>query len=110
MMTTPRLMLITIIAALVYLGLTILGWGGFAAFLSHPALIALAITVLVLSGVAVFSRGNLSPGVREDRASPLGTEGSPDSPLEERGFKPLAQVPTESPFQIPFFAAPSCTV
>jgi hypothetical protein len=68
-MTIPRLMLITVIATLAYLGLAILGWGGFAAFISHPALIALAITLLVLSGVAVFSRGNLSPGVREDRAN-----------------------------------------
>jgi protein-S-isoprenylcysteine O-methyltransferase Ste14 len=62
-------MLITIIATLVYLGLAILGWGGFAAFFSHPALTALAITLLVLSGLAVFSGGNLSPGVREDRAN-----------------------------------------
>jgi hypothetical protein len=69
MMTTPRLMLITIIATLAYLDLAILGWGGCAAFFSHPALIALAITLLVLSGVAVFSGGNLGPGVREDRAN-----------------------------------------
>jgi protein-S-isoprenylcysteine O-methyltransferase Ste14 len=68
-MTTPRLILITIIATLVYLGLAVLGWGGFAAFFSHPALIALAITVLVLSGIAIFSGGNLSPGVCEDRAN-----------------------------------------
>jgi protein-S-isoprenylcysteine O-methyltransferase Ste14 len=69
MMTTPRLMLITIIGTLAYLGLAILGSGGFAAFFSHPALIALAVTLLVLAGVAVFSGGNLSPGVREDRAN-----------------------------------------
>jgi protein-S-isoprenylcysteine O-methyltransferase Ste14 len=69
MMTTPRLMLITITAGLAYLGLAILGWGGFATFFSHPPLIALAITLLVLSGVAVFSSGNLSPGVHEDRAN-----------------------------------------
>ena len=69
MMITPRIMLITIITTLAYLGLAILSWGGFAAFFSHPALIALAITLLVLSGVAVFSGGNLSPGVREDRAN-----------------------------------------
>ena len=62
-------MLITILATLAYLGLAVLGWGGFAAFFSHPSLIALAITLLVLSGVAVFSGGNLSPGVREDRAN-----------------------------------------
>ena len=44
MMTTLRLMLITILATLAHLGLAILGWGGFAAFFSHAALIALAIT------------------------------------------------------------------
>jgi protein-S-isoprenylcysteine O-methyltransferase Ste14 len=69
MMTIPRLTLITIIGTLAYLGLAVLGWGSFAAFFSHPPLIALAITALVLSGVAVFSGGNLSPGVREDRAN-----------------------------------------
>jgi protein-S-isoprenylcysteine O-methyltransferase Ste14 len=68
-MTTPRLTLITIVATLAYLGLAILGWGGFAAFFSHPALIALAIVLFALSGVALFSGGNLSPGVREDRAN-----------------------------------------
>jgi hypothetical protein len=69
MMTTPRLMLITIVGTLAYLGLAVLGWGGFAPFFSHLPLIALAMTTLVLSGVAVFSGGNLSPGVREDRAN-----------------------------------------
>jgi hypothetical protein len=61
-------MLITIIATLAYLGLAILGWGGFAAFFSHPALVFLAIALFVLSGVALFSGGYLSPGVREDGA------------------------------------------
>jgi protein-S-isoprenylcysteine O-methyltransferase Ste14 len=69
MMTTSKIAFITLIATLAYLGLAILGWGGFAAFFSHPPLIALAITLLVLSCVAVFSDGNLSPGVREDRAN-----------------------------------------
>jgi protein-S-isoprenylcysteine O-methyltransferase Ste14 len=69
MTTTPRLALITIVGTLAYLGLAILGWGGFAAFFSHPALIALAIVLFVLTGVALFSGGNLSPGVREDRAN-----------------------------------------
>jgi hypothetical protein len=62
-------MLITIPATLAYLGLAILGWGGFVGFFSHPPLIALAITLLVLSSVAVFSSGNLILGVREDRAN-----------------------------------------
>jgi protein-S-isoprenylcysteine O-methyltransferase Ste14 len=69
MTPTPRLAFVSIVGTLAYLGLAILGWGGFAAFFSHPALIALAITLVVLSGVALFSGGNLSPGVREDRAN-----------------------------------------
>ena len=52
-----------------YLGLAILGWGGFAGFFSHPALIALVIATLAMSGVAVFAGGNVSPGVREDRGN-----------------------------------------
>ena len=66
MTPTPTLAFITIVATLAYLGLAILGWGGFAAFFSHPALIALAIALFVLSGVALFSGGNVSPGERED--------------------------------------------
>jgi protein-S-isoprenylcysteine O-methyltransferase Ste14 len=62
-------LLITFTATLVFLGLAILGWGGFAAFFAHPARIALAIVVVVLTGVALFSGGNLSAGEREDRAN-----------------------------------------
>jgi protein-S-isoprenylcysteine O-methyltransferase Ste14 len=40
-----------------------------AAFFSHPALVALAIVLFLLSGAAVFGGGNLSPGEREDRAN-----------------------------------------
>src|SRR5246127_5681617 len=69
MTPTLRLAFITIVATLAYLGLAILGWGGFAAFFSHSALIALAVVLFALSGVALFSGGNLSPGVREDRAN-----------------------------------------
>jgi protein-S-isoprenylcysteine O-methyltransferase Ste14 len=50
-----------------YFGLAVLGWGGFAAFFSHPALSALAVALFVIAGVAFFAGGNLSPGVREDR-------------------------------------------
>ena len=69
MTPTPRLAFIIIVATFVYLGLAILGWGGFAAFFSHPARIALAIVLFLLSGIALFSGGNLSPGEREDRAN-----------------------------------------
>ena len=52
-----------------YLGLAVLGWGGFAAFFSHSARIALAATTFVLAIVSVFAGGNLSPGQREDRGN-----------------------------------------
>jgi protein-S-isoprenylcysteine O-methyltransferase Ste14 len=69
MTPTPGLAIATMLATLAYLGIAILGWGGFAAFFSHPARTVLAITTLVLSAVALFSGGNLSPGEREDRAN-----------------------------------------
>src|SRR5512132_4725248 len=69
MTPTPKLVVFTIVGSLAYLGLAILGHGGFAAFFSHPALIALAILGFVLMGVALFSGGNLSPGEREDRGN-----------------------------------------
>jgi protein-S-isoprenylcysteine O-methyltransferase Ste14 len=64
-----RLALFTIVATLAYLGLAILGSGGLAAFFSRPALIALTVVLFVMSAVALFSEGNLSSGVREDRAN-----------------------------------------
>lgn len=58
-----------IIGGCAYTGLAILGWGGFRAFFSHPALIALMLVLLVLSVVSFFAGGNLSPGVREARSN-----------------------------------------
>jgi protein-S-isoprenylcysteine O-methyltransferase Ste14 len=69
MTPAPKLAIFAVVATLAYLGLAILGWGGFAGFFSHPALIALASTLFVLTGVALFSGANLSPGEREDRAN-----------------------------------------
>src|SRR5215204_6585130 len=54
---------------LVYLGLAVLGWGGFAAFFAHPARLALAAVLFVLTATALFSQGNLSAGEREDRGN-----------------------------------------
>jgi protein-S-isoprenylcysteine O-methyltransferase Ste14 len=53
---------------LVVLGLAALGSGGIAAFLAEPARVALALVALALTAAATFSEGNLSGGVREDRA------------------------------------------
>src|SRR5215472_19096065 len=69
MTPTPRVAFIAVVGTLAYLGLAILGWGGFAAFFSHPALIALAVVLFLLTGAALFSEGDLSPGDREDRAN-----------------------------------------
>ena len=52
-----------------YFGLAILGWGGFAAFFADPARTALAVVTVALAGAAMAAGGNLSPGVREDRAN-----------------------------------------
>lgn len=68
-MTTPKVTLLSLAASLAYLGLAILGWGGFSAFFSHPALIALTAIFFVMVGIAPFTRGNLSSGEREDRAN-----------------------------------------
>jgi protein-S-isoprenylcysteine O-methyltransferase Ste14 len=67
--STPKLAFITIAGTLAYLGLAVLGWGGLAAFFSHRSLTALAIVLFMLSGAGLFSSGNLSSGVREDRAN-----------------------------------------
>src|SRR5271166_4839978 len=65
----PKLTIITIVSTLAYLGLAILGAGGFAAFFAHKPLIVLAIATCVMAAIAPFSGGNLSPGEREDRAN-----------------------------------------
>jgi protein-S-isoprenylcysteine O-methyltransferase Ste14 len=69
MTPTPSLVFITLVGTFVYLGLAVLGWGGFAAFFSHPPLTALAIATFVMAGISLFSGGSISPGEREDRAN-----------------------------------------
>jgi hypothetical protein len=67
-MTIVRVMLV-LGGTAAYLGLAILGWGGWTAFFAHPARVALAVALAVLAGVSLFAGGNLSPGVREDRGN-----------------------------------------
>jgi len=52
-----------------YIGLAVLGRGGFTAFFSDLALTALAAVTLALTAVAALAGGSLSPGVREDRGN-----------------------------------------
>jgi protein-S-isoprenylcysteine O-methyltransferase Ste14 len=68
-MSRPKTAVFSIGGVLAYLGLAVLGWGGFAGFFSHPALIALVIATLVMAVAAIFSGGNLSAGEREDRSN-----------------------------------------
>jgi protein-S-isoprenylcysteine O-methyltransferase Ste14 len=67
MMQPPKLAIGSIAAILVYLGLAIAGYGGFAAFFAVPAFVALTVVTLVLTVAALFTEGNLSRGEREDR-------------------------------------------
>ena len=60
---------LVLVGTAAYLGLAILGWGGFAAFFLHPARTALALALAVLAAVSLFAGGNVSPGVREDRGN-----------------------------------------
>ena len=52
-----------------YLGLAILGWGGFAGFFAHPGLIALTIVLCAVVIAAMFAGGNMRSGEREDRGN-----------------------------------------
>jgi protein-S-isoprenylcysteine O-methyltransferase Ste14 len=69
MMTLPTRILLILTGSAAYLGLAILGWGGFVAFFSHPPLTALAIILFIISIAAFFAGGSLSSGVREDRGN-----------------------------------------
>jgi len=65
----PIRLVLVLVSAGVYIGLGILGWGGFAPFFSHPPLIALGILFLAFAIVGLIAGGNLSSGVREDRSN-----------------------------------------
>ena len=54
---------------LAYIGLAIVGWGGFDAFFANPARTALVIATAAMAGAALFSSANLSTGEREDRSN-----------------------------------------
>jgi protein-S-isoprenylcysteine O-methyltransferase Ste14 len=54
---------------LVYLGLAIVGWGGFDAFFANPARTALVIATAMMAVAALFSSANLNTGEREDRSN-----------------------------------------
>jgi protein-S-isoprenylcysteine O-methyltransferase Ste14 len=66
-MKTVARMTAIVVGTVAYVGIAVLGAGGLTTVLSHPPLVALGLVQFVLSGVALFAGGNLSPGEREDR-------------------------------------------
>ena len=62
-------LLVVLGTGLLFFLLAVLAYGGFDRFFSHPALIVLAASGLIMTVAAVFSRGNLSTGEREDRSN-----------------------------------------
>lgn len=66
---SPRLTGAALLGTFAYLGLAVLGWGGFAAFFAEKARVVLAVVMVALTVAALFSGGNLSPGEREDRGN-----------------------------------------
>jgi protein-S-isoprenylcysteine O-methyltransferase Ste14 len=68
-MAVVRLALITIVSLALFLGVAIVGEGGWSRFVSLPPLIALAVVTLALGVAALFSQGHIGSGVREDRSN-----------------------------------------
>jgi protein-S-isoprenylcysteine O-methyltransferase Ste14 len=60
---------VTLLAVSIYLGLAVLGWGGFGALFANPARVALTIITFALTCAAFASPGNLRTGEREDRSN-----------------------------------------
>lgn len=63
------ILVITIAGLSVFLGLAVLGWGGFGPFFSHPVFVAMTVITLLMGASAMFTQGNLSSGTREDRSN-----------------------------------------
>jgi len=64
-----KMAIFTVAGVAFQIWLAVLGWGGLAAFFSHPPLVAVAIVTAVLTFVSVLSPGNLSSGKEEDRGN-----------------------------------------
>ena len=63
------MLIITFASTGCFLGLAVLGWGGFGPFFSHPAFVAVVVITFAMVAAAMFTQGNLSSGAREDRSN-----------------------------------------
>jgi protein-S-isoprenylcysteine O-methyltransferase Ste14 len=68
-MLSPKMAATAVVSVAVYLGLAVLGEGGFGAFFSNGALTALAVVTVAALIASLFSQVNLNAGEREDRAN-----------------------------------------
>lgn len=68
-MPKNRLMAFTMVSITAFLGLAVLGEGGLWPFLAHPAAIALAAFCYLAAFAAMYTAGNISSGVKEDRGN-----------------------------------------
>ena len=68
-MSKPVLALASAGGVIAFLGLAILGWGGFDAFFANPARIALVVVTAAVVVAGLLSSANLSTGEREDRSN-----------------------------------------
>ena len=68
-LTPAKVLILSLAAGTVQFGLAIIVLGGWTAFFSHPALIALTVATLLMMFIAPFSNVNLSSGEKEDRAN-----------------------------------------
>jgi protein-S-isoprenylcysteine O-methyltransferase Ste14 len=60
---------LAIVVSALFVGLAVLGWGGFEPFFAHPPFIAVIVVFVVSLAAAMFTQGNLNPGEREDRGN-----------------------------------------
>jgi protein-S-isoprenylcysteine O-methyltransferase Ste14 len=60
------MMLITTANVAIYIGLAVLGWGGWSDFMANPARVGAVVATVVFSIAAMFTSGNISSGRRED--------------------------------------------
>jgi len=58
-----------LVSSALFFSLPVLAYGGLGAFFAHPPLTALALVLLAMVVAAWFAGGNMSAGVREDRAN-----------------------------------------
>jgi protein-S-isoprenylcysteine O-methyltransferase Ste14 len=68
-MSKPVMALVSAGGVVAFLGLAILGWGGFDAFFANPARIALVVATVAMVVAGLLSSANLSTGEREDRSN-----------------------------------------